>query len=103
MKNENYIAITTICNSHHISNDFIYELEECNLINVVEIENIRCIPLAQMKELEKFVRMHHELDINLPGIEAIFHLMQRLQTMEQKITILQQRLQLYESDEDLKL
>jgi hypothetical protein len=44
------------------------------------------------------IRLHHELDINLAGIEAITHLLQRVENMHEEMRLLRNRLQRYEHD-----
>lgn len=99
MENENFIDIKTFCLNHNISDTFILTLYEYNLIEIQERNNVKLISTDQMKELEKFVRMHNELNINLEGIDAIYHLMQRMQNIELEMNLLKQRLRLYESGE----
>jgi hypothetical protein len=51
----------------------------------------------QLTELEKLVRLRYELDINLEGIDAIIHLLKKLQGMQDEIIILKNKLRLYEA------
>lgn len=46
--------------------------------------------------IEKLNRLHHELGINLEGIDAITHMMQRMQQMEKELKNLRNRLRIYE-------
>ncbi|MGG7037062.1 MAG: chaperone modulator CbpM [Flavobacterium sp.] len=96
MEKENYIDLTTICRNHNVSDVFILALYEYRLIEIQEIDNTKFVSVNQLKELEKFVRLHNELNINLEGIDAIYHLMQRIQSMEHEMNILRQRLRIYE-------
>ena len=47
--------------------------------------------------LEKLVRLHYHLDINVEGIDAITNLLQRMANMHHEILQLKSRLQLYEA------
>jgi len=38
-----------------------------------------------MQKLEKFVRMHYDLDINVEGIETINYLLQKIEEMQMEI------------------
>ncbi|MGZ4079745.1 MAG: chaperone modulator CbpM, partial [Bacteroidia bacterium] len=53
----------------------------------------------QLQKLESFLRMHYEMDINMEGIEAIAHLLQRTQSMQEEILKLKNRLRLYEDEQ----
>ena len=55
------------------------------------------IPLSQLSNLERFVRLYHEMDINLEGIETITYLLQRMNEMQKQILILHNRLRMYEN------
>ena len=85
--------------NYNVSDTFVIALYDFNLIQIEEINNIKYISMDEMKEFEKFARMYNELEINPEGIDAIYHLMRRMQTMEEEITLLKQRLKLYEAEE----
>jgi len=53
--------------------------------------------MDELQTLEKLIRMHYELDINMQGIEAINFLLERVQNMQQEITYLKSKLNIYES------
>ena len=48
-------------------------------------------------ELEKFIRLYRDLEINPEGIDTIIHLLNRLEEMQEKINNLQNRLSIYET------
>ena len=54
---------------------------------------------VSFSNLEKFIRLYYELDINLEGIETITHLLQRINSLQDEIIILKNRLRLYEINE----
>lgn len=96
MQNENLIPASEFCMHHNIEVSFISSLGEFGLIEVTKIEETAFIPQTQLQELEKFVRLYYDLDINLAGIDAVYNLLQRLKTMHDEITALKNRLRLYE-------
>ena len=53
----------------------------------------------KLSEIEKLVRLHYDLDINLEGIEAITYLLNRVKNMQAEIILLKNRLSIYEDDE----
>jgi chaperone modulatory protein CbpM len=99
MDREDLIPANEFCTYHHISYSFISSLNEAGLIEVTVIEEQQYLKQEQIKDLEKLVRLHTELDINPEGVEAIAHLLQRLSDMQQELRSLQQRLDLYEGEE----
>ena len=52
-----------------------------------------------MGRLEQLARMRFDLDINLEGIEAISHLLERVDRMQREMRALQERLRVYEAEE----
>ena len=41
--------------------------------------------------------MHQELDVNIEGIDVVFNLLQKIDTLQKELTALKNRLNLYES------
>jgi chaperone modulatory protein CbpM len=99
MDKVNLIPANEFCNSHNIEISFINSLQEAGLVEVTIIEETEYIPENQLHELEKIVRLYYELDINLEGIETVNHLLKRINDMQDEITLLKNRLRLYESFE----
>jgi hypothetical protein len=96
MKTESLIAINEFCIHHNIEISFISSLQKSGLIELTTIEESLFIDADQLKQLERIVHFYYELDINLEGIETINHLLQRINSLQDEITILKNRLQLYE-------
>lgn len=80
------ILIQQICTCHDIAFSFIHELDELGLIEIYSIDNDKYIHENQLKDVEKMIRMHHELNINIEGIDVIFNLQQRINQLEQELT-----------------
>jgi phenylalanine-4-hydroxylase len=72
-------------------------LHENGLIETVIIEEGRFIPEDRLSDIEKIIRLHYELDINLEGIEVIIHLLRRMEDTRREMTALKNRLRMYES------
>jgi chaperone modulatory protein CbpM len=92
------ISATDFCTWHEVEHAFIHSLGDAGLIEITVIDTGEFIPETQLQRLEKMVRLHHELDINLAGIEAITHLLDRVETLHQEMRSLKNRLRLYEED-----
>ena len=96
MEQEELIPAKDFCIHHNIEYSFISSLENSGLISIRSIQRSTFIPADEMQKLEKFVRLHYDLDINLEGLETIAHLLQRVTDMQSRITQLNNRLTLYE-------
>jgi hypothetical protein len=95
----NLISAKDFCVNHNIEISFIQSLQETGLIEITTIEDTGYIYANRLAELERMVRLHYELDINIEGIETIGHLLQRINDMNDQITSLRNRLVFYETDE----
>jgi chaperone modulatory protein CbpM len=48
--------------------------------------------------IEHLARLHYDLDINLEGLEAISHLLDRMDASQQEARVLRERLRVYEEE-----
>jgi len=99
MQTENLIAVDIFCANHNIEVSFISSLHQTGLIEITTIKRTKYIEISQLQQLEKFIRFHYELDINLEGIETINHMLQRINSMHDEIIGLRNKLRLYELSE----
>ena len=98
MQTENLIAVDAFCANYNIEISFISSLHQIGLIEITTIKETEFINVCQLRHLEKIVRLYYELDINLEGIETITHLLKRINSMQDEIIALKNRLRLYESN-----
>ena len=96
MRKEHLISAVEFCTNHEIEISFIGSLHETGLIEIVTIEEEEYIDESQLVQLERIVRFYYDLGINLEGIETINHLLDRMNDMQDEITVLRNRLRLYE-------
>lgn len=96
MNDEHLIIASEFCTSHHIEISFIESLAQHGLVNTTAIGEELAISDTQLPLLEKMVRLHYDLDINLEGIETIFHLLERIEALQQEMHQLQKKIGLYE-------
>jgi len=96
MKADYLISLDVFCTSHEIETSFISSLHEAGLIEVTTIEEAGFLNSEQLQQLERYIRFYYELNINLEGIDAIKHLLNRVNEMHDEITALRNRLSLYE-------
>ena len=99
MQEENLIPANEFCLHHNIEVSFMDSLKEYGLVEFTLIDEAPFVTIKQLSELEKLIRLHYDLDINLEGIDAIIHLLKKMQTMQDEIAILRNRLRLYETSE----
>jgi chaperone modulatory protein CbpM len=98
MYKKKLIPAIDFCTSHNIGFSFISSLQKTGLIEIITIKETGYIHESKLKELEKFVRLYYELDINLEGIETITYLLNRNNELQEEIRALRNRLRLYEDN-----
>ncbi len=96
MENEDLISADDFSLHHNIEISFISSLHESGLIQTTTIEERRFIRSNDLPQLEKFIHLHYDMDINIEGIEAINNLLQRMTEMQRQLASLRNRLLLYE-------
>jgi chaperone modulatory protein CbpM len=98
MQTEEMIPANEFCIHHNIELSFIYSLNESGLIEIITEEEKIFVPLSQIGQLEKLVRLHYEMGINPEGIETITYLLERMNEMQRQIIQLNNKLSMYEDE-----
>jgi len=98
MMEEQLIATKTICLHYNIENTFVDALHQMGLIHIEIREQDQFIHRDQISDLEKIIRLHHELDLNLEAIDVVFNLLEKERVLREELTFLKNRLRLYEKD-----
>jgi len=96
MQEEHLIPAKEFCSSHNLEVSFIFTLQQYGLVEITTIEETTYLPVSQLPHAERMARLHNELGINMEGIDAIKHLLQRVEDMQDEIAMLRNRLSLYE-------
>ena len=91
-----FIHIKDFCSGHNIEEAFIFGLQEYELIELKLIDDQQFIYFEELPKVEKMVRLHQDLKINIDGIEAIHYLLERTQQMSEEIHTLRKRLRKHE-------
>ncbi|MGN6437811.1 MAG: chaperone modulator CbpM [Agriterribacter sp.] len=98
---EDLILRDECCRRYNIEISFLETLNEYGLIEVVSVEEKQFVHTGQLSELEKFIRLHQDLEINVAGLDVISNLLSRMKQMQQEISALKNRLHLYPDMEEL--
>ena len=93
MRTEDLITVKDFCVYHNVAHTFVEYLADAGLVKVTKTN---CIPLDQIQKVERFVRLHNQLEINEPGVATINNLLEKLDDMEQEMSVLRSKLRLYE-------
>ena len=96
METNNLIQLAQFCNIQNVDASFILALQEYELVELVVVEEIHYLPVTQLPTVEKMVRLHYELDINLEGIDAIATLLKQIDTLEHELIATKNKLRVFE-------
>ena len=92
MEQEELIPAKDFCIHHNIEYSFISSLENSGLISITSEKRSSFIHVEEIHKLEKFVRLHYDLDINIEGIETINYLLERMEEMQREIVNLRNKI-----------
>jgi chaperone modulatory protein CbpM len=90
------IAASDFCTWHQVEYTFISSLNEAGLVEITMVDDITFIPETELQKLERMIRLHNELEINIAGIEAITYLLERIEAIQEEMRHTQNRLRIYE-------
>ena len=82
---------------YEVEESFIESLQEVGLIQVIDQDEDRFVAYDDLSDLEQFIRWYYEMDINVGGIDALHHMLQRVRSLQSEITQLRHELQFYKS------
>lgn len=85
MENENLISVIQFCDHHNIEHTFIQTLNENDLIELMIIEDHPYIHTDMIEKVEKIIRLHFDLSINIEGIDVILQLLDRIEKLEEEL------------------
>jgi hypothetical protein len=86
------ISVEECCVHYSIETTFVLQLDEHGLIELDRSGQQVHIAYEQLPDLEKYMQLHYELNINMEGLEAIKHLLCRMQHLQQEVRRLENEL-----------
>ncbi|WP_461453292.1 chaperone modulator CbpM [Mucilaginibacter sp.] len=98
MATDSLIAANDFCVYYNVEYTFINSLQEAGLVQITTVNETTYIPETELQKLERMIHLHHDLEINIAGIEAITHLLGRMEEMQENMRILKNQLRIYEQD-----
>jgi hypothetical protein len=99
MEERTTVPVTEFCHYHRVEISFIRSLHEYGLLQVDTINDEEWrLPQDELEKVERLVRLHYDLHINLEGIDVIHQLLQRMDGMQRELSAVRSRLRLYEGE-----
>ncbi|WP_372744722.1 chaperone modulator CbpM [Lutibacter sp.] len=97
MNPDNLIPINTLSTQYNVEISFFSSLYEFELIEIITIEQVQYIRVDKINDLEKIIRIHNELGVNMEGIDVVLNMLTKIQKLENELNTVKNRLGLYES------
>jgi hypothetical protein len=97
MKTADLISTSDFCLFHDVEINFVELLQEADLIKVTIVNKDTFIPKTELQKLEKLINLY-QLGINVEGLEAISHLLDRFEKTQEDLRYLRNKLRLYEDN-----
>ena len=94
------IIVREYCIKSQIEPSFITSLADEGLIDIQTIEGEEYLLITQLPQLERYIRWHYDLSINIEGIDAIRHLLIQMNAMQQEIYQLRRKVSTFMGDID---
>jgi hypothetical protein len=98
MKVTEYIPINDLCSNYQLEVTFFNQLQDVGLIEITTYNKTPCVSTEIVNDLEKMIRMHHDLNVNIQGIDVAFNLLKKIESLNHELTTLKNKLRLYEDD-----
>jgi hypothetical protein len=97
MSLENFIPVNTLCTHYKVELSFFDNLNAIGLIEIQTVEEMKYVHQDSIYDIEKMIRMHQDLDVNIEGIDVVLNLLQKIDALKKEIHTVRNRLRLYEN------
>ncbi|MFB9052448.1 chaperone modulator CbpM [Formosa undariae] len=97
MAENHYILVNTICVQYNIEPVFIENLHSIGLVEIITMENNTFLHQDTLTDLEKMIRLHNELHVNIEGIDVAFNLLKKVDRLQQELSVTKNKLHFYEN------
>ncbi len=96
MQTEHLVLVRDFCVYHNVEITFVETLAANDLIETRTIEQTLYVEPAQLTQLERFLRLHRDLNIHTDDLDVVSDLLDRVEDLQSQVVTLQNRLRFYE-------
>lgn len=86
------ISVTHLCTHYQAETTFFERLEAFGLIHLIQVDQTPAIEVESIKEVERWIHLHYDLNINMEGLDAISHLLRRMENLQSELSQAKSRL-----------
>jgi hypothetical protein len=95
MKSDKLVLVATICDHYSLELPFFDQLDHHGMVEIVQVGQDPYIKENQLSILEKVIRIHHDLQVNLDGVAVILDLVDRIELLQQENRNLRRQIRVY--------
>lgn len=88
MATTEWITLRDCCSHYDIEITFVESLQEYGLLELSSVQEVTYIHEDTIPRLEKFIRLHYELNINLEGLDVIANLIEKIESLQREVSLL---------------
>ncbi|MBT8316554.1 MAG: MerR family transcriptional regulator [Lutibacter sp.] len=92
MSTKKIIHISTLCKHYNIEISFIHSLNDFGLIEIISEEESQYIHEDKITDVEKMIRIHQELNVNIEGIDVVFNLLNKIEELQNELIVIKNKL-----------
>ena len=96
MRSKDLFPVGQLCELYDIEFAFFRELGEIGLIDLRICQGEHCIHQDALHQVEKIIRIHRDLHVNLEGIDVVMNMLRRQEELEEELLRLTNKLRRYE-------
>jgi len=100
MEYEKLISLKKFCIHYKVKESIVLSLDEFGLITIHKIDQEYFLNTDDIVELEKMLRLHCDLGINLEGIDAIIVLLKQNKVLRHKLWLAEKNIAFFSSKEE---
>ena len=94
MEHENFVLLAQFCKHQAIADSFVMSLNDHDIIELIEKEDDLYLHIDSIDKVEKIIRLHIDLSINIEGIDVILQLLDKIQNLEVELKSVKNNLRL---------
>lgn len=92
METNNLVLVEHFCSISNVDFSFINSLNDSGLIQIIILDDKKYISDEQLKDLERAIHFHYELNINIEGIEVISNLLKQIGDLQNELNTVKNKL-----------
>ena len=97
MATQELVLIKKLCLHYQIEPSFFDDLNDFGLVPIQIVAQNKYLHQDRIGDLEKILRLHQDLNINIEGIDVILNLLEKEKAYKEEIRQLKSKLKLFDA------